>query len=162
MAEKKQKSVQLFALTFGRKNGIINHKFIITAMKKRSICGGFSENRRLVRADNRNQRRALWSSFFTKRADANQQQPTRVEPRKIDVAFVPCFTASDEGFFSSLAKYIFFVGAQSNLRLAGESPFGGYFNLHPASKRSLIAYKSFRSSLFQKACRVRDGIPQNE
>ena len=40
-----------------------------TALKKRSICGGFSENRRLVRADNRKQRRALWSSIFTKRAD---------------------------------------------------------------------------------------------
>ena len=35
-------------------------------MKKRSICGGFSENRRLVRGGNRKQRRALWSSIFTK------------------------------------------------------------------------------------------------
>lgn len=50
-------------------NGIIIHKLIFTAMKKKSICGGFSENRRLVRADNRKQRRALWSSISQERAD---------------------------------------------------------------------------------------------
>ena len=42
------KVVQLFALTRWDKSGIIDHKFITTAMKKRSICGGFSESYRLV------------------------------------------------------------------------------------------------------------------
>lgn len=40
------KIVQVFPLTFFRQNGIINHKFISPAMKKRSICGCASESRR--------------------------------------------------------------------------------------------------------------------
>lgn len=115
-----QKSVQFFALTFRRKSVIINDKFIFPAMKKRSIFGSSSESRRLVRGGEQKERRALWSSEH--KSGLVQYQPMRVEPRKINVAFVPCFAASDEGFFSSLAKYI--VGVQLNVWLVWQSPFG--------------------------------------
>ena len=36
--------MQFFALTEKEKSVIINHKLIITAMKKRSICGAFAES----------------------------------------------------------------------------------------------------------------------
>jgi len=54
--------VQFFALTEKEKSVIINHKLIITAMKKRSICGAFAESCRLVWGSSAKQRRALWSS----------------------------------------------------------------------------------------------------
>ena len=63
LKENVRKIVQDFPLTLVSESVIIGLNFIITALKKRSICGRFSESHRSVRGGSRNQRKALWSSI---------------------------------------------------------------------------------------------------
>jgi len=103
--------VQLFALTRWGKSVIIDHKFIKHCDEKEEYLrrifqrtGGWCE------AVIGNREGHFGAVFSQKRADEIDQS-TRVEPRKIFRAFVPCLTASDEGFFiySSLAILIVFL-----------------------------------------------------
>ena len=77
-------------LTVHWKRARIDHKFILTAMKKRSICGGFSESRRLVRGGSAKQRRALWSSMH-KRGLMHPVSVNEGGTAEDTMAFVPCF-----------------------------------------------------------------------
>jgi len=110
--------VQFFALTRWDKSGIIDHKFIKPAMKKRSICGGFSESYRVVRDNSRKQRRALWSRLSQKRADATSiGQRGWNRGRYLELSSLAEMRGMEAFFYSSLETTNYF-----DRGLAGSEP----------------------------------------